>query len=394
MLFEEEKHKYQMPNNKSQIKKFPLLPFAQLVYDMTRWMPWVYLFKIKVRTKALSLNEAERLAYRVINNHPVFQSCVDICGRQFEGEPIARLQSRYHQIKMRSKGDWLYVDMGVNLILGDGYSIRILLDDIYRAYKGDELEKDYYWNYVERYEQSKQEAHYANSKAWLENEFLDTSIPVRPTTDRQRLHPFVLSRMGVHTVDFSDRLDSIRKFLFAQHLTLDGFVSLCTALAIAEYCGTDEAALTWAYDGREKPEELHIVGNLHRDVPFRIIRKPKIENQKYDLIRQARNQIRSGIAHSDYPYTLLAPNNKRWNYAVNVLRVPDLQMLVDQFSIPFELLCFPQQKYAYALLDVEIHESLERLEIVYRYSASHYKEESIKKFASLLRKYAEWLLEE
>ena len=99
---------------------------------------------------------------------------------------------------------------------------------------------------------------------------------------------------------------------------------------------------------------------------------------KGERFREARNQIRSGIAHSDYPYTLTKPYSNRWNYAVNVLRVPDMEY---------------KQKYAYALLDVEIHEKAESLQLVYRYSATHYKSESIRRFASLGRKYAEWRLE-
>ena len=103
-----------------------------------------------------------------------------------------------------------------------------------------------------------------------------------------------------------------------------------------------------------------------------------MSNLKSDLIREARNQIRSGIAHSDYPYTLTAPYDKRWNYAANVLRVPD---------------DLPLQKYAYALLDVEIHENPQDLSLWFRYSATHYKESSIRRFATLVHKYAEWLLQ-
>ena len=121
--------------------------------------------------------------------------------------------------------------------------------------------------------------------------------------------------------------------------------------------------------------------------------KSPILNLKSDLIRQARNQIRSGIAHSDYPYTLTKPYSERWNYAVNVLRVPDEESVRNLLPASLELLPLQKQKFAYALLDVEIHESLNGLALWYRYSATHYKEESIKKFAALVRKYAEWLLE-
>ena len=177
-----------------------------------------------------------------------------------------------------------------------------------------------------------------------------------------------------------------------EYLTLDGFFSLCAALAIAEYCGTDEAALTWAYEGRETPDEQRVFGSLHRDIPFQINHKSKIINNKSDLIRLARNQIRQGIAHSDYPYTLTYPYTKRWNYAVNVLNTTDLEVFLPTLDIPLVLESEPEQKYAYALLDIEILERTDNFRLRYRYSATHYKESSIRRFAALVRQYAEWLL--
>ena len=77
-----------------------------------------------------------------------------------------------------------------------------------------------------------------------------------------------------------------------------------------------------------------------------------------------------------------------------MLRVEDETELAQMLPQPVELLPYHPQKYAYALLDLEMHESIEQLSIVYRYSATHYKSQSIKKFAALVRKYAEWLLED
>lgn len=385
-----------MSNRQSPIESYPLLPFAQFIYDTTRWIPSLCYYKVSLRTRAFSLEQALDVAYKVMSAHPVFQSRINWQGRQYAGDNRAQLQGPYHRVKLWQKDGWLYVNIGFNIVLGDGYSIHVLRNNLFQALQGETLEKDDYWGYIERVEEQKRLPHYANSKSWLENEFANPSVPVRPTIDRRCLHTVLLPKVGVYTEEYSTAQAKINQFLFANHLTLDGFFSLCTALAIAEYCGTDEAALTWAYEGRERPEEQRIFGNLHRDVPFKISRKSKVESQQQasreELIREARSQIRSGIAHSDYPYTLTAPYNRRWNYAVNVLRVPDIQMLVEQFPIPVELISIPTQKYAYAILDVEIHESENSLALWYRYSATHYKPESIQKFAVLVRKYVEWML--
>ena len=359
---------------------YPLLPFSQLVYDMTRWIPGVYRFPFTyiwsggAREKT-HIEQAIRTALLI---HPVFQMRVNWRGQQYSSLSKDILHGPYHDITIAANGEDLVINLTISRILGDGKSGEILLDDIQQAYDGKPLEPDNYWDYLEYVEQQKQSDHYRSSHDWLINEFSDESIPVRPTTDH-RLWTLLPPKVGLYKMDYTDLQEKIHKLEETEFLSMDGFFSLCTALAIAEYCGTNSAALTWAYEGRERPEEQRVFGSLHRDVPFKINLKSKIENQKSDLIRQARNQIRSGIAHSDYPYTLTKPYSNRWNYAVNVLRVPDLDF---------------KQKYAYALLDVELHEKENELALWFRYSATHYKTESIQRFAALVRNYALWLLNE
>ncbi len=385
-----------MSNFQSPIKKYPLLPYSQLVWEMTRWMPMVYRFPMKYvwRGGAKEKDRVVQAIQTAIQNHPVFSMRVDVKGMHYAGHVLAPLHGPYMRLDIKEKGNDLVITVHFSRILGDGRSGQILIEDVKRAYKGLPLETDDYWGYVARYEQQKEESHYLNSKAWLKCEYADENVPVRPTIDRKWLPTILPPKAGLYTDNYSDLLDDILTIKEKEHLPLDGIFSLCVALSIAEYCGTDDAALTWAYEGRETEDEQRIFGSLHRDIPFKINQKSKIINHKSDLIRETRNQIRSGIAHSDYPYTLTAPYNKRWNYAVNVLRIIDPEDMLRNIDLPIEIVSVPKQKYAYALLDVEIHEHPQNLSIWFRYSATHYKEESIRRFASLVRKYVEWLLKE
>ena len=384
-----------MSNLKSKIP-YPLLPYSQLVFEMTRWLPRVYSFPSVMRWRegADQRDRIENALRTALANHPVLASRVDWRGRQYLAEPKDILHGQYYDLDLEVKGEDLYLKLSGSRILGDGKSGEILLDDIERAYKGLPLEQDDYWGYVAAFECRKTQPHYSISQTWLIKEFADSSVPVRPAIDRKCLWTLMPPKPGLYQTDYTDLYEQIQSLSETQHLSMDGFFSLCTALAIAEYNDTDEAALTWAYEGRETPEEQRIVGSLHRDIPFKIRIQPSaISHQQKDLIREARNQIRSGIAHSDYPYTLTAPYNKRWNYAVNVLRIADPEDVLAQTSLPIEIVSVPPQKYAYALLDVEIHEHPDTLALWFRYSATHYKESSIRRFAALVRKYAEWLLQ-
>ena len=376
--------------------KYPLLPFSRLVFDMTKWGMGFYLFPVLVKWHE-GAKEKERIGkyFRAaLANHPVFQMKTDWLGNHYSSPLKDILHGRFHHISLSVRGNDVIINARFSRILGDGRSIEILLDDIQRVYNGLPLEPDDYWGYVARFEQQKTGSHYRISRDWLIKEFADESVPVRPTIDRKWLFTILPPKPGVYKSDYTDLLAKIRNLSKKNFLSLDGLFSLCTSLAIAEYCGTDEAALTWAYEGRETPEEQRIFGSLHRDIPFKINHKLKIINHKSDLIRLARNQIRLGIAHSDYPYTLTAPYNKRWNYAVNVLRVNDVKDMLCTVNLPIEIVSIPELKYAYALLDVEIHEHQDDLSLWFRYSATHYKESSIRRFAALVRKYVEWLLEE
>ena len=382
-----------MSNEKRHIKKFPLLPFSQLVYDMTRLTPWVCRFPITFvwrngKSEKERIEDAIRTA---LANHPIFQMQVDWHRQQCASLPKDLLHGSYHDVTLLANGEDLIIRLTISRILGDGKSGEILLEDIQRVYEGKPLESDNYWGYLEYVEQQKQSKHYTDSKEWLKREFADESIPVHPTPDKH-LWTLLPPKAGLYKADYTDLHERIIRLSEAQYLSLDGFFSLCAALAIAEYCGTDSAALTWAYEGRERPEEQRIFGSLHRDIPFQINHKSSIINHKSDLIKVARNQIRNGIAHSDYPYTLTKPYSNRWNYAVNVLRIVDEYELIKLLPPFVELLPSSSQKYAYALLDVEIHESADNLALWYRYSATHYKESSIRRFADLIQKYALWLL--
>lgn len=384
-----------MPNEN---KKYPLLPFSQLVFNMTRWMPWVYMFTFKWcwPGKKNELAHLEDNIIQVLNHHPVFKMQVDRHGLQTYNPAPIGLKGRYYKVELLIKGEDIYGSFRWSRILGDYKSVfTILFENFIRAYQGEILPADEYLNYLEAQSQVQTSAHYAKSQAWLETTFADDSVPVRPLMDRKRLQTLFPPRVGILNDDYHALSADIYPFLQDNLLTVDGFFSLCVALAIAEYCGTDSAALTWAYEGRETPAEQHIFGSLHRDIPFQISRFNPDTRQPYtrdELVCQARQQIRLGIAHSDYPYTLTKPHTERWNYAVNVIRNVSGNEFLSAASIPTISLPVAKQRIAYAVLDIEIYEAVDSLELLFRYSATHYKRESMQRFAALIKQYALWLL--
>lgn len=377
--------------------RYPLLPYSQLVFDMLKTDPDVYTYRTRVRISksdvdTVQFNHAIRAA---LTNHPVFRMAVDEQGMQHFNALADPMHGQYACMEMQEDSVYLYIDFTFNRILGDAISENIFLEDFLRAYRGLPLAPDNYLNYLQGIEDLKQSERYAADRQWLEERFGNLNCPVHPKTDTPLSTP--MTTEGTLTDNYSDLRDRINRVSTKRLITITAFVSLAAALAMMDYNGTDEVALTWAYEGRETEEEQHIYGSLHRDVPFKISRKSKVESQKQatrdELLRQTRKAMREGVAHSSYPFTLIPPHNELWNYALNVLVQPTSEAIAATIPFAFEVLPTEQSDKAYALLDMDIYDST-ALTINYRYSTAHYREESVRKFAGLVRKYAEWLLKD
>lgn len=380
-----------MSNLQSQIT-YPLLPYSQLVFDLQEENPDVYVSKsvIRLHKDEVDIPRLKHAIEKAIRNHPVFQMHVDADGLQ-QFEPLEDiLHGQYHAVDFVEHDEYVDVLFQGNRILGDGWSDVLIITDVMRAYKGEPLLQDLYLEYLQTREEIKKTASYDANRQWLLTEFENIQCPLHPKTDV----PLVSQEIPIEgnlTEDYSALRGALEKLSDTELITQTAIFSLASALAMMEYNNTDEAALTWAYDGRETAAEQNIYGSLHRDIPYHV-RKSIIDNRE-SLIRDARKQFREGISHSTYPFTLTKPYTEQWNYALNVLVQHTLQEKA--FVVPFafeDITPYDEQHIAYSLLDVEIYDGTE-LQINYRYSATHYKESSIRRFAAMVRKYVEWLLE-
>jgi len=368
---------------------FPLLPYSQLVWEMLKVQEDAYTFsaEVKIEKKLYSKGLVTNAVIAAIKNHPVFDFHIDNQGLQHYQPNKNPLHGQYYDFTIIEDSEYVYLHIKLNRILGDSTSLNILAEDLFVALTGKHLQTDYYIQYLAEREQLLLSDRYFANKQWLEEQFDDLQCPIRPLTD----YPIVDNKEwaeGLIVEDYTDAISQLQHFSYFSLLDFSASFTLASALAIMEYNGTKQAALTWAYNGREKPEHQRIYGSLHRDIPFKIsVDKPINKNSFEHLIKQARQQIRQGIAHSSYPYTLLKPHSKIWNYAVNVLQQPSFEQISDNLPQGVELIeQHDSDNKAYALLDIELY-LWQSLVVVFRYSASHYKQSSIKRFADIVRKY-------
>ena len=112
-----------------------MLPYSQLVFDMQKTNPEVYVSRVVLRLKK---DEADVVRLRsgieqAIGNHPAFQMHIDAEGWQHYAPQADVLHGQYHSIDIIEKGENVSVYIKMDRILGDAISDGILIDDIVRA---------------------------------------------------------------------------------------------------------------------------------------------------------------------------------------------------------------------------------------------------------------------
>lgn len=365
--------------------RYALLPFSKVVHDAIRKdasAAEAWTFPVILRAKESDV-DAQRLAAAVksvIAHHPVFSMRISNEGEQ---QLVPDYRSPYQEAEVYSEYGYVYLSLKMNRILGDAASFVLFAQNIWRAYRGEELPHDGYLRYLEQQEKAVQSQEHKEHAQWLTEHYDHPSYPLLPRQDspegrltEDNPEPIVvLPEYEKLLSDFSRR----------EHVSVNAFYCLAAALAIMDYNGTDEAGLTWAYLGRETREQMGIFGSLHRDIPMKLTRKAC-----QPLKEQLREQMEQGIIHSDYPFTLFSPADSPWHTAVNVLVQPSIAEAMEGCPAEFEFVPSERSAQSYCMLDVDI--TTTPLSLTFNYSPKHYTKESIRRFAALVDENARRLL--
>lgn len=367
-----------------------LLPFSKIVFDQMKTLgPDLWEFPITLQAPK---NEVDSVRLRdaieqAIAHHPVLSTRIDDRGKQYY-EPGYR--TPYMKYKTVQTDDSVRLELTFNRILGDATSVGVFFENVCRAYLGHTLPKDNYLLYINKVEEHKKSSLYEEHRQQLYDMYDGLSCPVLPLPDIATEDG--KSRLGQLYIGLEDQQKPLAALYREKHVTTNVLFSLATALAIMDYNGTDEAALTWAYQGREKAEEQSIFGSLHRDVPLYIRRSAS--DTPTSLLCQAKQHVEQGIVLSDFPFTFQPDQRSVWSKAVNVLVQPNVSELLESSPIPFQLVPndSDDSKPAYCMIDVEVCEH--PLGIKLNYSDACYTEDSMHSFVNLICDNVRYLLKQ
>lgn len=213
-------------------------------------------------------------------------------------KPFTLINKKLYDIKVINTKEHTYLFLDVHHIIADGTSMHILLRDIYKAYFGERIKKDYIYAYYGWLERRINDAYYIECKNYLNDLYDDkwSTCPMRDNAPKEYTP-------GYFEEEFSPDKEKIAGAFDFYGVNENGLFILATLLTLAKYNNSRKVLITWTYHGRDTKHKGNMFGLLIKDlmVGLKIERGMTLLNAA-ELINK---QIAIGIEKSLYPYSFM-----------------------------------------------------------------------------------------
>ena len=272
--------------------------------------------------------------------------------------------------------DGIYLFMDMHHTISDGVSQGILLEDIARAYRQEELEPDYYYSYVLKEHENQGTEEYKEAKQYFDQLLSGRDWCIIPTPDfdswgtdaGEESFPGMVSLREMSCAE--ERLGVSRNIL----------AIAAAMLALREYCQRDEIRIDYINNNRTDAYLQHTVGLVFKIFPVAVDLRdfPALE----DFLREVNRQLVEGFAHSICDYGTLdnvaLEDALDVNYITNVGDASDLGILN-----PRELELEASYEATECRVELYLTEEDGQVNLAIEYQKNAYAEGSMKKFLNL-----------
>jgi len=295
-------------------------------------------------------------------------------------KPFIVDSSRLYECRIFKSMKHVYVFFDVHHSIFDGVSMGIFIDNIIKAYKGEKLEPDYYYVFLEDYRDSLESDDIREAKKFYDNKYSAFDIP--------RLSKKHLSDTGYEENLYSDVKVNRRKLELATkslECTPSELYMGAVGLAIAMVAKQSRFGFGWTYSGRDSVIKKNSCScYINQLVTYINIEKtPTIESYFKDL----KQQIKDNIENVLYPYAFtILP---RYQGALTYIYQGDLFEIDPNAS--YEYIPIENKKTASdSFLQFSLFDNAEGLTILLNYNTAFFDgdlvNEIIFSFGSALRR--------
>lgn len=263
-------------------------------------------------------------------------------------------------------------------IVFDGGSAGILVRDIIDAYYGRELDRDFYYLYLEDNKKAQSLPEYSKMREYLAQDMKFGDYDVFPTADSDTETRVA----GEEYVPMDNLKDRIYAFAEKNEISLTGLFAFVTLFAISHYNGNPCTQITWLYNVRDSIELAHTIGPLiwETSISLELTENDRIIEKLHDVT----DRIEQQKLYRVYEWDINDEMETAFIYQKNIFA--DSSILPD--GAYFEKLT-GLRKITDNRLNVSIIDDEEGFGLVAEYDAGCYLKASIDKFCKIFRDAAE-----
>ena len=293
--------------------------------------------------------------------------------RPFEivGGPLYRVE--IYEIK---EDNYLFLDF--HHIICDGTSENIVLNDINRAYEGEELEKENFSGFELALEEvdKRNSKQYESAKEYYSNLLKDVEDGYLMKKDLKTKEE---SKLHVNDIYASLDVDSIKEFAKKNNLTLNAITNFVFGFTFSKFIYKSDALFVTIYNGRNSSKTMNTVSMMVKTLPVYV--KYKEEDQIIPLLVDMKKQLENSELNDIFSFQEVASS---FNITSDV-------MFAYQGDL-FEFNKIANKNAESVILDSDDAKSLFSLDVFiennkfklhFEYDESLYGEETIKSFARL-----------
>ena len=285
---------------------------------------------------------------------------------------------------------YIYQLMDHHHIFFDGYSIKLLLDNMEKLYKDEPIIEDLYYLRLKELEDMKKEENYNPMINYMDTKYNLKEPCGCPKKDMDLKKDIKGLDFCKFTIPFfKDKLEPLFK---GDDKLYNNYIVLSSMCAIAKSTNKKDIMVTWSYHGRNTKKSKYIAGNLVRLYPVRILFKEKMKIS--ELNKEITKQSIELLKKPYYPHILYSEDGE----IMNNIYQKDFNKIGNFCGIQRESIPTPPRKlddgdFTNQIIDACYNMTENGLEVEWQYPFARYKKQTMNAFRDIFIKYSDKIIE-
>ncbi|MBQ4424779.1 MAG: amino acid adenylation domain-containing protein [Lachnospiraceae bacterium] len=286
--------------------------------------------------------------------------------------PFQLIGGRLYRIQILRDAANRYLFIDAHHLVFDGESLRVLTDDLNRAYEGTLPEKERFTGFEAALSELelRSSPKYEEAKAYyskLLDGFDTDCLPVRDQNEP-------VADIGILSCPLPLPKEKLAGFLQENKITVNALLNAAFAYVLMKYLARKDCVFTTVYNGRSDSRLSDAVGMFVHTLP--VVLSQSEGEGSLEFIRRTGAQLQSSMANDLYPFAEIA---REFDVKANVMFVYEGE-LAENFTIagkPAESVVLPADTPK-AAMTFFVHDAPDGFRLECEYEAQHYQPWSIR----------------